>query len=138
MNKLLLSFLVLFFCSCNSTGENEKDSTEKTVNKDSTTKDKTVQQTGAPSKEEAKQILQQWFDQFKTSVGGTSYEAEKFEVLSVTGDEKNAAINFQWSGTIYPPSTPDSDHTPLKVTDQKKTLLVENKEGKWVTGELRG
>lgn len=138
MNKLLLSILVLLLCSCNSSDKDGKDFSDKTVNKDSINKEETIQNNGAPSKEEATQILQQWFDHFKTLVGGTSYEGEKFEVLSVTGDDKNASINFQWSGTVSPPSTPDSDHTPIKVTDQKKTLLVEKKEGKWITGELRG
>jgi hypothetical protein len=92
---------------------------------------------GEPTKEEARLILKEWFDRFKNLVGGYTYEPESYEVLYVTGDAEKAQIQFKWTGTVYPPSTPNSAQTPSTYTDQKKSLLISKSGGTWIVDEVR-
>ncbi len=73
--------------SCTSTDKNEKDlPAQKEVTKDFIEKGVVQkEQNGVPFKEEARNILQEWFDEFKRSVGGYSNQAESLDVLSVSG-----------------------------------------------------
>lgn len=134
MYKLLLLSSLLFFIGCNSSGNHKHNEAKE---KDSAPNENRPMQTGVPAKEEARAIVQDWFDSFKELVGGTSYEADKFDVLSVSGDAQRAYINFQWTGTIYPASIPNTDRTPVKVEGEKKTLLVSKQDGKWKVDEVR-
>ncbi|HVF97465.1 MAG TPA: hypothetical protein VM871_09100 [Flavisolibacter sp.] len=138
MHKQLLPLLFLFVFACTSANENEKDSADKTLRNSADNIKTEEQSTGAPTKEEAQQILQNWFDSFKESVGGYSYDADNFEVLSVAGDAQQAEIHFQWTGTFSSAPLPDSDNSPSKVKNQKKTLLVEKRSGDWEVREVRG
>lgn len=49
---------------------------------------------GEPTKAEARQIVQDWFDHFEHLVGSTTYTAESFDIISVTGNFTKATINL--------------------------------------------
>lgn len=138
MYKILFSFCLFATTSCTSNNaDNDKKAPTQETSNDATKKEADKSINGEPTKEEAKQIVQDWFDHFEHLVGGTSYTAESFDVTSVTGDAKQATINFKWTGTITPASLPGNDLTPQKVKDGNKALIVKKANEKWEVIEER-
>ncbi len=71
---LFLFFGMILFCACSSESNSEKN--------------------GVPTEKGARKIVDEWFEERKESVGGTTYEPESFKILSVTGNKEKIEIKF--------------------------------------------